>query len=101
MQTIISNPIRRRIEQRRYLLGRDDGGEQVGEEGGVVAAAGLEEEFAGGSALVRDQCWGGYVEEEDVEAKEGYAIWQERGTYLIAHSFVRTGQDFLEALCQR
>lgn len=51
MQTIIPHPIRRRVEQMRYLLGRGEGGEQVREQGGVVAAARFEQEFAGGGAL--------------------------------------------------
>lgn len=51
MQTIIPHPIRRRVEQMRYLLRRGEGGEQVREQGGVVAAARFEQEFAGGGAL--------------------------------------------------
>lgn len=49
------------VEEIGDLLGGFEGGEDVGEEGGVVAAAGFEDEFAGCGALdlsrISDMVW--------------------------------------------
>jgi len=56
MQTILPHAIRSRIQQLCDFLRRREAVEEGVEERGVVAAAGFEEEFAGGCALV---VWGG------------------------------------------
>lgn len=51
METIRSKPIGGLIQEGRYLRGRGVGGEDFGEERGVISPTGFEEELTGGSAL--------------------------------------------------
>lgn len=51
METVVPDAVFCVVEEIGDFLGGFEGGEDVGEEGGVVAAAGFEDEFAGCSAL--------------------------------------------------
>ena len=51
METIRSKPIGGLIQEGRHLRGRRVGGEDFGEERGVISPTGFEEELTGGSAL--------------------------------------------------
>ena len=64
VQAIVANAVGGGVEEVGDFFGGGDGCEDFVEEGGVVAAAGLEEEFAGGGALdggvsLRQQTVGG------------------------------------------
>ena len=60
MQGVVAEGVRGGVYQSRDVgLRGGMGGEEVGEEGGVVSAAGVEEEFGGGGAL-GFLCWLGW-----------------------------------------
>lgn len=51
VETIRSKPISGLVQEGRYLSGRGVGGEDFGEERGVISPTGFEEQLTGGSAL--------------------------------------------------
>lgn len=68
MKAVVSHTISGAIQQfRRIRVGRERS-EHFGEERGVVAAAGFEEEFTGGGALGFEVSW---CVEVEVEVDEG------------------------------
>ena len=64
VETIRSKPIGGLIQEGRYLRGRGVGGEDFGEERGVISPTGFEKELTGGSALRESS---GYILSKDVQ----------------------------------
>lgn len=93
METIRSKPIGGLIQEGRNLRGRGVGGEDFGEERGIISPTGFEEELTGGSALRERSV---YISKNvKTIARDGNATGAEVEYLLIQNYCLRTSSLML------